>query len=125
VIGYLAALTPADLQAWCAANGSSPADCAAIIASQSVGGVFCDGDVSMALDAHGNKVTTCIPTGTIEAKTAAIKASCLADCGKGTEECVPYCGGGTAYAAPSASSGLLILGGLAALAGLGVWLLVR
>jgi hypothetical protein len=129
-LGALGALTAADVQTWCAANGSTPADCAAIIATQTVDGQFCDGDVDTSLDANGNKVVTCVPTGTIAAKIAAIQADCVAHCGQTrtpqlTEQCVPYCGGGTAYVAPSSTSGLLVLGGAAALAGLGVWWLTR
>jgi hypothetical protein len=132
VLGSMGVLTPADVQAWCAANGSTPADCAAIVATQTVNGVFCDGDVDTSLDASGNKVVTCVPTGAIEAKIAAIKADCLAHCGQTrtpqlTEQCIPYCGGSMPAAAGSvsASSGLLVLGGLAALAAGGVWWLVR
>lgn len=122
MIGALGTLTPADVNAWCAANGTAPADCAAMIASQSVGGVFCDGDVAISIDAAGNHVSSCIPTGALEAKFAAMKADCLAHCGDTTrtaaaaEQCVPWCGGGTPP--PSSSCAGLVLGALA-LAALG------
>lgn len=125
MIASLGVLTAADQQTWCLANGSTAADCAAVIASQTVNGVFCDGDVVLSLDANGNHVSSCIPSGQIEAQIAAIKADCLAHCGQSRTpaldaECVPYC----PQPVP-ASSGLLVLGGLAALAAFAVWHLTR
>lgn len=130
MIATLGTLTAAAVMSWCAGNGSTVDECDAVVASQTVNGVFCDGDVDTSLDASGNRVVTCVPTGVIAAKIAAIAADCTAHCGQTRtpeldEQCVPYCGGGTAYVEPSASSGLLVLGGLAALAALGVYTLVR
>jgi hypothetical protein len=121
-------LTAADQTTWCLAHGSTADECAAVVASQTVNGVFCDGDVVMSLDANGNHVASCTPTGAIEAQIAAIKADCLAHCGQSRTpaldaECVPYCG--SPASAPSASSGMLVLGGLAALAAFAVWHLTR
>lgn len=127
VIAQLGTVTAAQALAWCEGGGGSLADCNADIAAQTVGGAFCDGDVVSSLDASGNRVTTCTPTGAIEAQIAAIQADCLAHCGQDrgaalNAECTPYCGppGGM-----SAGAGLAVLGALAGLAALAVWSIVR
>ena len=128
MIGVIGTVTAAQAMTWCEANGTTAADCQLDINAQTVNGVFCDGDVNTSLDANGNKVVTCTPTGAIEAQIAAIQADCLAHCGQTRTpaidaECVPYCGDGTGGV--SGSTGMLLLGALAGLAGLAVWSLVR
>ena len=90
-----------------------------MIAAHSVGGMYCDGDVLLSLDANGAKVSTCIPDAAIQAKMAAQRADCLANCGKDrgpalNAQCVPYCGGGAASGATSpivvALAGVAIVG---------------
>jgi len=70
-------ITAADALAYCLQTGGTQADCQADVADHMVGGAYCDGDVSIALDASGARVVTCIPTAVIERKLAAMKASPL------------------------------------------------
>jgi len=93
-------ITAADALAYCLQQGGTQADCQADVADHMVGGAYCDGDVSIAIDASGARVVTCIPTAVIERKLAAMKGSPLP----------------APVSAPSVWPWVLALGALAALA---------
>ncbi len=67
----------------CLARGNQPptafdrAQCDEVVASGMVGGRYCEGSVSMTLDASGAKVKKCIPRSVVDAKVDAIKNSPL------------------------------------------------
>jgi hypothetical protein len=61
----------------CLAAGTSRADCDELIASQLVGGAYCDGNVLLSVGPQGEHVRTCVPQATLDRKATAAAASPL------------------------------------------------